>query len=164
MYRWVQIYGKFLSHYWQPSRAKALYRCHTHLSCFGLIIKDSEHLTWWSGGRTGPCSENGRMHSQVITRRKVFYCGKIVRHFPVCRWLHVGTGIMKHRTSVVTKVWDDQPSEPYFTAHTPHEVGCHTKVSKCSHTVGSRDFRLKNWLILYLLLTGKARVTTRIAT
>jgi len=89
------------------------------LETFGLTSKDPKRLkngatvlgleVWWEHGtlrwkRGGPVPEVPNM----LTRRIIFsVCGKLVGHFPVCKWLRAATGVIKRRASAVTREWDD---------------------------------------------------------
>ena len=50
--------------------------------------------------------------SMVVTRWTVFsLCGRLVRHIPMCGWLHVAGGVFKRQTSLITKGWDDETKD-----------------------------------------------------
>ena len=53
---------------------------------------------------------------QVLTRRSVFsFCGKLVGHFPVVKWLRVAASFIKRRVADVTKGWDDEVTDVPLT-------------------------------------------------
>ena len=93
------------------------------LAQFGLICKEPERLE--DGVRVLGLDVHGKQGSfrwshravlpevpDVLTRRCVFsLCGILVGHLLVCGWLHVATGIMKRRASMVTKGWDDESAD-----------------------------------------------------
>ena len=48
----------------------------------------------------------------VLTRRSVFsFCGKLVGHFPVVKWLRVAAAFIKRRAADITKGWDDKVTD-----------------------------------------------------
>ena len=45
----------------------------------------------------------------IVTRRAVFsLCERLVGHFLVCGWFRMARGVLKRKTSLVTKGWDDE--------------------------------------------------------
>ena len=93
------------------------------LAQFGLICKEPERLE--DGSRVLGLDVHRKQGSfrwrhravlpevpDVLTRRGVFsLCGILVGLLTVFGWLHVATGIMKRRASMVTKGWDDESAD-----------------------------------------------------
>ena len=53
---------------------------------------------------------------QVLTRCSVFsFCGKLVWHFPVVKWLRVTASFIKRRAVDVTRGWDDEVNDVPLT-------------------------------------------------
>ena len=53
---------------------------------------------------------------QVLTRRSVFsFCGKLIGHFPVVKWLRAAASFIKGRAADVTKGWDDKVTDVPLT-------------------------------------------------
>ena len=49
---------------------------------------------------------------RVLTQRSVFsFCGKLVGHFPVVKWLRVAAAFIKRRSADITKGWDDKVTD-----------------------------------------------------
>lgn len=44
--------------------------------------------------------------------RLLSYCGKLVGHFLVCGWLHVGVAYIKRRANLAIQKWDDARCTP----------------------------------------------------
>ena len=91
----------------------------SHLSRFGLITKDPEHVregTRLQGlhvWRDRDVLQWGRADDVValpfqLTRRSVFsICGKLLVHFPVCNWLRVAVAYIKRKANEASEAWDD---------------------------------------------------------
>ena len=94
-----------------------------HLAQFGLECKDPEHLKdgaqelglavaieqgelWLRQGSVVPIAPGVIMWWTVF-----FLSGKLLGHFPVCSWLHVACRILKGRTGLVMKGWDDKTKD-----------------------------------------------------
>ena len=46
---------------------------------------------------------------RVLTQRSVFpFCGKLVGHFPVVKWLRMAAAFIKRKAANMTKGWDDK--------------------------------------------------------
>ena len=94
-------------------------RVREHLARFELECKDPERLEdgaqmglavamehgklWWKRGSMVPDAP-----FMVTWRAVLSSCGRFVGHLPVCCWLRVACGVLKRRTSSVTKGWDDE--------------------------------------------------------
>ncbi|KRX44072.1 Transposon Tf2-9 polyprotein [Trichinella murrelli] len=51
---------------------------------------------------------SGGVAADELTRRSVFsYCGKLVAHFPVCRWLRIAATYIKRKANDATTSWDE---------------------------------------------------------
>ncbi|KFD47071.1 hypothetical protein M513_12059 [Trichuris suis] len=100
----------------------------THLAQYGLESKAAEHVregarvlglqVWgqrntlqWKRG-----SENNVPPTQ-LTRRSVFYCGELVRHYPVCGWLQVATAFIKREANRVSSRWDEPIHDDRIQEH-----------------------------------------------
>ena len=53
------------------------------------------------------------------SRRSMFsFCGKLVGHFPVVKWLSVAAAFIKRRAADMTKGWDDKVTDVPLTTIT----------------------------------------------
>ena len=53
---------------------------------------------------------------QVLIRCSVFsFCGKLVGHFPLVKWLIVAASFIKRRTADITRGWDDEVTDVPLT-------------------------------------------------
>ena len=77
---------------------------------FGLTVREKDKMLIWERGNEVPSVP------QVLTRRSVFsFCGRLVGHFPVVKWLRVAASFIKRRVEDVTRVWDDKVTDVPLT-------------------------------------------------
>ena len=76
----------------------------------GLTVREKDKMLIWERGNEVPSVP------QVLTRLSVFsFCGKLVRHFPVIKWLRVAESFIKRRAADVTRGWDDEVTDVPLT-------------------------------------------------
>ena len=76
----------------------------------GLTVREKDKMLIWERGNEVPSVP------QVLTRRSVFpFCGKLVGHFPVVKWLRVAASFIKRRAADVTRGWDDEVTDVPLT-------------------------------------------------
>ena len=76
----------------------------------GLTVREKDKMLILERGNEIPSVP------QVLTRRSVFsFCGKLVRHFPVVKWLKVAASFIKRRAADVTRGWDDEVTDVPLT-------------------------------------------------
>ena len=90
-----------------------------HLESYGLTCKALEWLK--DGARVlglhvlnnkGTLDWKRGSYVLEITRRAVFsMCGKLVGHFPVCRWWCIAASFIKCHVTTVTSVWDNKSQD-----------------------------------------------------
>ena len=76
----------------------------------GLTVREKDKMLIWERGNEVPSVP------QVFTQRSVFsFCGKLVGHFPVVKWLRVAASFIKRRAADVTRGWDDEVTDVPLT-------------------------------------------------
>ena len=76
----------------------------------GLTVREKDKMLIWERVNEVPSVP------QVLTRRSVFsFCGKLVGHFPVVKWLRVAASFIERRAADVTRGWDDEVTDVPLT-------------------------------------------------
>ena len=76
----------------------------------GLTVREKDKMLIWERGNEVPSVP------QFLTRRSMFsFCGKLVGHFPVVKWLRVAASFIKRRAANVTRGWDDEVTDVPLT-------------------------------------------------
>ena len=76
----------------------------------GLTVWEEGNMLIWERGSEVPSMPC------VLTRYSVFsFCVKLVRHFPVVKWLRVAAAFIKRRLADMTKGWDDKATDVLLT-------------------------------------------------
>lgn len=69
----------------------------------GLAVQEEENTLIWEQRNKVPSVP------RILTRCSVFsFCGKLVGHFLVVKWLRVAAAFIKRRGADITKGWDDK--------------------------------------------------------
>ena len=76
----------------------------------GLTVREEGKMLIWERGNEVPSVP------QVLSRRSVFlFSGKLVRHFPVVKWLRVPAAFIERRAADIIKDWDDKVTDVPLT-------------------------------------------------
>ena len=76
----------------------------------GWTVREEGKMLIWERGNEVPSVP------QVRTRRSMFsFCGKLVGHFPVVKWIGVAAAFIKRRATDITKGWNDEVTDVPLT-------------------------------------------------
>ena len=91
-------------------KSKEPERLQNGVRVLGLTVREKDKMLIWERVNEVPSVP------QVLTWRSVFsFCGKLVGHFPVVKWLRVAASFIKRRAANVTRGWDDEVTDVPLT-------------------------------------------------